>query len=50
MIQFAVEKANRVLVIAHIDPDGDAIGSLTAVGQAMQQLGKRIMLDRKSVV
>ncbi len=44
MIQFAVEKANRVLVIAHIDPDGDAIGSLTAVGQAMQQLGKRITL------
>ena len=44
MIQFAIEKANRVLVIAHIDPDGDAIGSLTAVGQAMQQLGKRVTL------
>jgi len=44
MIQFAVEKANRVLVIAHIDPDGDAIGSLTATGQALQQLGKRVTL------
>ncbi len=44
MIQFAVEKANRVLVITHIDPDGDAIGSLTAVGQAMEQLGKRVTL------
>lgn len=44
MIQFAVEKANRVLVIAHVDPDGDAIGSLTAVGQALQQLGKRVTL------
>ena len=44
MIQFAIEKANRVLVIAHVDPDGDAIGSLTAVGQALQQLGKRVTL------
>lgn len=44
MIHFAVEKANRVLVIAHVDPDGDAIGSLTAVGQALQQLGKRVTL------
>lgn len=44
MIQFAVEKANRVLVIAHVDPDGDAIGSLTAVGQGLAQLGKRVTL------
>lgn len=44
MIQFAVEKANRVLVIAHVDPDGDCIGSLTAVGQGLAQLGKRVTL------
>lgn len=44
MIRFAVEKANHVLAIAHVDPDGDAIGSLTAVGQAMHQLGKRVTL------
>ena len=44
MIHFAVEKASRVLVIAHVDPDGDAIGSLTATGQALQQLGKRVTL------
>lgn len=44
MIQFAIEKAGRVLVIAHVDPDGDAIGSLTAVGQGLQQLGKRVTL------
>jgi phosphoesterase RecJ-like protein len=44
VIQFAIEKANRVLVIAHVDPDGDAIGSLTAMGQALQQLGKRVTL------
>ena len=44
MLHFAVEKANRVLVIAHVDPDGDAIGSLTAVGLALQQLRKRVTL------
>ena len=44
MIHFAVEKANHVLVIAHVDPDGDAIGSLTATGQALQQLGKRVTM------
>lgn len=44
MIRFAIEKAARVLVITHVDPDGDAIGSLTAVGQGLQQLGKRVTL------
>ena len=44
VIRFAIEKAARVLVIAHVDPDGDAIGSLTAVGQGLQQLGKRVTL------
>jgi len=44
VIRFAVEKANRVLVIAHVDPDGDAIGSMTALGQGLAQLGKRVTL------
>ncbi len=44
VIHFALEKADSVLVVAHVDPDGDAIGSLTAMGQALEQLGKRITL------
>ena len=44
VFQFAIEKADTVLVITHVDPDGDAIGSLTAVGQALEQLGKRVTL------
>jgi phosphoesterase RecJ-like protein len=44
VFQFALEKADTVLVITHVDPDGDAIGSLTAVGQALEQLGKRVTL------
>lgn len=37
-------RATHVLAITHVGPDGDALGSLTAVGQAMQQLGKRVTL------
>ncbi|MEZ4517255.1 MAG: bifunctional oligoribonuclease/PAP phosphatase NrnA [Chloroflexota bacterium] len=44
MFQFAIEKADTVLVITHVDPDGDAIGSLTATGQALEQMGKRVTL------
>jgi phosphoesterase RecJ-like protein len=44
VIGFAIEKANHVLVIAHVDPDGDAIGSLTAMGQGLRQIGKRVTL------
>jgi phosphoesterase RecJ-like protein len=40
----AVNEAERILVITHVDPDGDALGSLTAVGQAMQQLGKTVTM------
>lgn len=38
-IQTLLSEANNVLVITHIGPDGDAIGSLTAVGIALRQLG-----------
>ena len=44
MIQHAFNKADNVLVITHVDPDGDAISSLTAVGLALRQQGKRVTL------
>jgi phosphoesterase RecJ-like protein len=43
-IRYALGKADKILVIAHIAPDGDAIGSLTAFGLALQQLGKAYTL------
>ena len=43
-IQALIAEADDVLVVTHIGPDGDAIGSLTAVGVAMRQLGKQITL------
>lgn len=39
-IKEAVGNAERILVVTHVGPDGDAIGSLTAVGQALRQMGK----------
>ncbi|MCP4420979.1 MAG: bifunctional oligoribonuclease/PAP phosphatase NrnA [Chloroflexi bacterium] len=40
----AVQQANKILVITHIGPDGDALGSITAVGVALQQMGKSAIL------
>ncbi len=44
MIQHTLEKAENILVITHTDPDGDAIGSLTAVGLAMKQMGQKVTI------
>lgn len=43
-IKDAIADAERILIITHVDPDGDALGSLTAVGLVMQQLGKSVTL------
>ncbi len=43
-ISRTLEEAENILVICHIAPDGDAIGSLTAVGVALRQLGKNFTL------
>lgn len=44
MVRHAFNKANNVLVVTHVDPDGDAIGSLTAVGQMVRQHGQHVTL------
>ena len=43
-IKQAVNKAQTILVLTHVDPDGDAIGSLTAVGNALARLGKQVTM------
>jgi phosphoesterase RecJ-like protein len=40
----ALDRANQVLVITHVQPDGDAISSLLATGHALQQLDKQFTL------
>ena len=35
-----IHGAGRVLLVSHVDPDGDAIGSLLGLGIALRRLGK----------
>ncbi len=43
-IQQAIQKAERILAVTHVGPDGDALGSLTAVGAALRQQNKQFTL------
>ena len=35
-----IERAKRILILTHINPDGDAIGSLLSVWHVLRALGK----------
>jgi bifunctional oligoribonuclease and PAP phosphatase NrnA len=39
-----IRGATRILLISHVDPDGDAIGSLLGLGVALRRLGKETAL------
>jgi phosphoesterase RecJ-like protein len=39
-----IAAADRVLIVAHVLPDGDAIGSLLGLGQALRAAGKEVVL------
>lgn len=39
-----IRAAQHVFVATHIDPDGDAIGSLLGMGWALRNMGKRVTL------
>jgi phosphoesterase RecJ-like protein len=38
----AVEKAGSILLVTHMNPDGDAIGSLVALALALRERGKQV--------
>jgi phosphoesterase RecJ-like protein len=40
----AIQQANRVLIACHVHPDGDALGSLLALGLGCHRLGKEVIL------
>ncbi len=40
-IERMIGEAENILVICHVDPDGDAIGSLLGLGWALHKMGKR---------
>ncbi len=35
-------RARRVLVLTHVSPDGDAIGSMLGLAHALQAMGKEV--------
>ncbi len=37
-----VRQAQRILVVTHVSPDGDAIGSMLGIGHALKQMGKTV--------
>jgi bifunctional oligoribonuclease and PAP phosphatase NrnA len=43
-IKQAINQAQTILVLTHVDPDGDAIGSLTAVGNALARMGRQVTM------
>ncbi len=40
----AIQRAASVLLVAHIAPDGDAVGSLLACGRVFSSLGKQVTM------
>lgn len=45
----ALECAGKILILTHINPDGDAVGSCYAVKKALERIGKQadVVLDSK---
>ncbi len=44
MISGKIDEAERILVISHDRPDGDAIGSSVALGQLLSSVGKKVVV------
>ena len=44
IIRERLQAAQNILLVSHIRPDGDAIGSLLAFGLALQETGKKVQM------
>lgn len=40
----AIKKARSIAIAGHINPDGDSVGSLLALGLAVMSMGKRVVM------
>ena len=38
----ALRQADNVLIVSHVFPDGDALGSQLALGEILESLGKKV--------
>jgi phosphoesterase RecJ-like protein len=45
-----IDKAKCMLVVSHIDPDGDAIGTQLAFGEFLKRRGKDVLMVRDSEI
>lgn len=39
-----IQSAQRILIVSHANPDGDAIGSTLALGMGLRELGKTVVM------
>lgn len=39
-----LQKSNHIALVAHVNPDGDAVGSLLGLGSALSKIGKKVYL------
>jgi len=46
----AIKESQSVMVTSHVNPDGDAVGSLLAIGLALTSMGKRVHMYLESPV
>jgi phosphoesterase RecJ-like protein len=50
LILQTIKAANRILVTTHTDPDGDAVGSMLAMGLALEWIGKQTILYNENPI
>lgn len=50
MITQAIHNSRTILIASHIQPDGDAIGSMLALGVALKSMGKSVTLYNESPI
>ncbi len=43
-VQEALTHASRILVVSHVRPDGDAVGSVLGLGLSLQEAGKSVQM------
>ena len=45
-----IENSENILLASHVSPDGDSVGSLTALGLCLEMIGKKITLYSESSI
>jgi len=43
-LSLLVQNAERILVVSHVRPDGDAVGSVLGLGLALEEAGKQVQM------